>query len=276
MGPQYKPITITSRMPKNVARVARIFNALKLSSDPINKCTLTPGGGVRLGIARTQLFVSELEKSLGSIKGARIVDIGCGEVMETKETGVLKCLVEMGMPPSLYQGIDPSISERYSGLHKTKTGCARYLPLSLFELDESTLSSIGKTDFVISSMFLGDPLTMSALNLRMKFMKALNSMPKFIYINNPNQASSSVINPLHGNNSEKGYCMTDFLEFLIHDFCRKIIDSQGKIAHYILSGEEEPNIEIANAAGLKLIEKKELEDRGTLFCFAPHSNITSS
>jgi hypothetical protein len=267
MNQYFKPITITEMMPENVAKVARVLNALKLPSDPINNYNLIPGEGASLGKLRTKYLISEMEKAIGSLRGKRIADIGCGPLCETKETVLLKYLKEMNSAPTLYLGIDPTINPMFLGNQETPAGSAIYLPVSLFELDEHALSKIGKMEVVVTSMFFGAPLSISSNQMRkkMEVLMCNLSISGLVNLSVHDELQqireSHIANPLHGGITR------DFLEFLAQDYCRRLLDKNGFVAHFILTGEQEPSIEMARAAGLQLEEKKVMGDEGTLFCF---------
>jgi hypothetical protein len=271
MGSQFKPITISARMPKNVAKVARVLNALKLSPDQSSSSDLLPGEGTSLCGLRAAFLVTQLEKLVGSLDGKRIADIGCGPVDENKQTALLRCLRDMGISPSYYIGIDPVISPTYSDNQKTPACEAIFLPASIYGLNLDFLDSHGKMDQVISSMFFGSPLIVSTFQMLMRIERATFTMPESEFMSFPARSDLKAIMASHRENPHDGGFMRDFLEYMVHEQSLKMLGNDGDIAHFILIGEEEPKIEIAQAAGLELKERKKVGDEGTIFCFTPQS-----
>lgn len=256
---QHKQIPITSRMSENVAKVARVLNALKLSPDPINYSHLPPGSGTSSGSVRLSRVLPEIVEIIGSLQGKKLIDVACGEISaETKETVMLRCFREMDISPSLYVGIDPSFSAKFLGEQGTEAGPALYLPVSLYELDDSAISALGDADVVITTLFFGRPIGSAANQMMQKMLMSPENKPtEFQDV----QASymSDFLN---------GGIIREFLEFMAQDYCRRLLSENGWTVHFVLYGEDAPDIEMAEAAGLELKHRKETRyQEGTLFFF---------
>lgn len=243
---------ITERMPVQVAAVARVLNALKLPPDPLRLCFMPPGKDAYTDQWRTETILAEITALTGSFEGKKLIDIGCGSVnQDTKKTVILEALHSMGIRPAVYVGIDPGISPRH--LSETGTGDERtiYLPVSIFQLDEQAMDALGKFDIVFTSMFFGAPVGISSDQMVQGIIDAQPRLPipeqrKILPELRQIEESYLEMGMFHGG------IVRYFLEYLIQEYCRKLIKDNGFVAHYVLHGETAPNIEMTRGAGLEL------------------------
>ena len=270
---EHKPILITPNMPQQVAKVAKVLNALKLSPDPICGVGELPGEGTSIRANRGEIIV----RTLDLVDGKSIIDIGCGPVNENGETIILEVLRKVGTKPSLYVGVDPTISPRFLGEQRAETERVVYLPVSLYQLDESALDYIGKLDLVFSSMFFGAPIGSSASIMLKRIGAALNEM---FWLDRSQFRSEhpelEEIESTYMKNILHGGILRDFLEFMIQEYCRRLVKDNGIVAHFVLVSEGNPDFEIAKAAGLEVRYSDKIKDGtddnigiGTLSLFTP-------
>lgn len=247
MTPQRKPIETTSRMPPLVARMANLLNSLKLSPDPINYggCVM-PGEGAPIGSYRGEKLMRKLSELVGGLEGKSMIDVGCGPA-EGRETEVLRILRELGIGLSSYVGVDPILDPRLMREHEEGKV---FIPVSLYELDEGVRGAIGEFDMVFTSMFFGLPLGSSAYQLSWNIIAA----------------GLQYGLPAHGE-------IKDFIEFNAQEQFRRLVKEDGRVAHFILKNEPAPNMEMAEAAGLRLERQDQPEyAMGTLFLFRKESS----
>ncbi|MFH0737551.1 MAG: hypothetical protein V1827_02555 [Candidatus Micrarchaeota archaeon] len=241
MVSQRKPIEITPRMPDGVARIARLLNSLKLSPDPINYSWQIPGKGVSIGSYRGEKLLRKLSVLVGALEGKSLIDVGCGPT-ENRETEVLKILRGLGINLSSYVGVDPALSPSLMRDHEEGR---RFIPVSLYELDENVRRDIGEFDIVFTSMFFGFPLGSSTHQLNWNILAR--------------QGEHITDMPLYGE-------IKEFIEFNAQEHFGRLVNADGCVVHFVLENEPAPNIEMAEAAGLRLEGQDELEyGMGKLF-----------
>lgn len=262
-------VPITPNMPIRVAQVAKILNALKLPADPLIYDGELPGQGTSFDGSRAELLARTLSGLINGLEGKSVIDIACGEVNErTNETVTLETLRRIGTKLSLYVGVDPTIPVRLLGEQEAGGVRAIYLPVSLYELDDSAVRGIGNADVVMSSLFFGYPMGSCAAQMTRKISTAISRLSPSerlaFYSQNPAWEAMSFASMA---SLGTGGPIRSFVEFMAQEYCRRLISAVGWVAHFVLMKEPSLSVEMAEAAGLKLYSKNELVHGGSSHAF---------